>query len=448
MNRQIRRRVAKLVRRQQKKGVMPRKNDPMLQSLKVLNNLFNLDNFTAPPELQRPLSWKLSNEKAFFESICMNRISGEIIIVDVQKALDSLEYEVASKNNIAYDLVHKAIKLFKDCLDRGQEYVILDGHNRLVFYMNLLNDKWSIPSGEYEYVREMHDSEPSKFVVTDNANKFSDLSKKAQNSILSRLQIITEYTQIDWIGMSLVFINTNSMVAPNAQEIRNASVSQWADYVRKIRKNNINLLRMMFENPLNRLSGDEWIVDCLDFVTQAVKVSENPVTFERQINQGRVDADGKSIAESYTTNVICKGITQTTKFNLYDFELSPNSDYYEAIFESLEDWVSKMINKASTPEEKKYLKTKSLLQNLFYMMCNGIETYDDAVEAVKLHFEAWNDGSITYGPDQATFRNACSGSSMANIEFRYIILSRIVDTVNLKSLDSLKFNEEFKLETA
>lgn len=430
MNRAIRRRIAKLVKRQKSHGIVPRHNDPLNTALNVLNLLYK-DNTEAPEELQRPLSWQQKNKENFFESICMDRISGEIILVDVQKALDSLEQEAPNESNIAYALIHKAIKLFKDCLDRGHQFIVLDGNNRILFYIDLFNDRWTIPSGDYEYIREKTDSHTCTFTVVDGADKWSDLPKKVQNALFSRLQIVTMYTQIDWINMSLVFRNTNSMVAPNAQELRNADVSEWADWVRKIRKDNINLLRMIFENPMNRLCGDEWIVDCLDLVLQGIKLSDTPVTFKRQINQGRVDADGKSIEEEFTGKANCFAITQTTKFNLYDCDLLEKSQtkYYEGVFTNLEDWISKMVDNASTKKEKQALKTKSLTQNLFWLMCNGIDTYPQAVEAVKLHQEAYANSNKTYGPDEATFKNACSGSSAANIEFRYIILKGIIDKV-------------------
>ena len=74
--------------------------------------------------------------------------------------------------------------------------------------------------------------------------------------------------------MSLIFINTNAMVAPNEQELRNASVSDWSEYVRKLRENNLNLLRLMFKDPITRYVGDEWIVYCLDLAIQAVEETE------------------------------------------------------------------------------------------------------------------------------------------------------------------------------
>ena len=81
------------------------------------------------------------------------------------------------------------------------------------------------------------------------------------------------------------------------------------------------------------------------------------------------------------------------------------------------------------------------------MMCNGIETYAEAVLAAKLHQEAYADENVRYGEDQATFKNACSGTGLSNIEFRYIILSRIINDVNSELLDDINFNDEFKLET-
>ena len=143
MNRATRRRVAILVKRQAKKGIMPRKNDPLNQVLRVINHLYK-DNTEAPEELQRPLSWKDKNKEDFFDSICMNRISGEIILVHVQKALDSLEDEAAKEDNKAYALIHKAIKLFKACLVRGHEYIVLDGNNRLAFYIDLLDGQFQL----------------------------------------------------------------------------------------------------------------------------------------------------------------------------------------------------------------------------------------------------------------------------------------------------------------
>ena len=116
-------------------------------------------------------------------------------------------------------------------------------------------------------------------------------------------------------GDSITIAPALTLTDKEYQELRNASVSDWADWIRKLRRSNMKLLRMLFENPLNRLAGDEWIVDCLDLVLQGIQPSETSVTFERKINEGRVDSEGKSIEETFTSDVKCKALTQTTKFD-------------------------------------------------------------------------------------------------------------------------------------
>ena len=92
--------------------------------------------------------------------------------------------------------------------------------------------------------------------------------------------------------------------------------------------------------------------------------------------------------------------------------------------------------------------SKSLIQNVFWMFCNVLNSYDEIVNAVELYQKAYADASLTYSDDEATFKNACSGSSAANVEFRYIILSRILAEVKKETLTDINLNDEFKLETA
>ena len=447
MNRKIRRRITKLVKKAEAKGIILRKNDPSTPTLEELVVKLTEHGFNAPRQFQRPLSWKRSNKLKYFNSVLMNRIEGSVVLVNVVKALAALKKATPSSENDAYANYQKCIELFEASLAEGKKFIALDGNNRLSFYMALITGEYRIPEGTYEYIQDKNDSSTNFFTVTRKANTFNDLPELVKEAIYDRIQVVSEYTQADWYGMSQVFINTNTMVAPNEQELRNASVSDWGEYVYNIREKNINLLSMMFNDPITRLVGDEWITGCLDFAIQAVRSTEEPVTFESKINQDRFDSEGKSIEEKYTACVTCHPINQDSKWNLYESLLVDNADAYQAIFTSLSDWVSKLVDEASTDKEKKHLKTKSFIQNLFWMMCNGIETYAEAVLAAKLHQEAYADENVRYGEDQATFKNACSGTGLSNIEFRYIILSRIINDVNSELLDDINFNDEFKLET-
>ena len=149
MNRSVRRRITKLVKKAKAKGIILRKNAPIT---KTLQNLWrDLDNnFEAPLQFQRPLSWKSDNKLKYFNSILMNRIEGSIVILNVVKALAALEKAAGSIQNDAYANYHKAIKLFKETLAKGSKFIILDGNNRLSFYMSLLNNEYRIPEGTYD----------------------------------------------------------------------------------------------------------------------------------------------------------------------------------------------------------------------------------------------------------------------------------------------------------
>ena len=77
------------------------------------------------------------------------------------------------------------------------------------------------------------------------------------------------------------------------------------------------------------------------------------------------------------------------------------------------------------------------------MLCNGLpNAYEDVVKAVELHHEAYVNTGLTYSDDLATFYNACSGTSRKNMEFRYIILSRIINKINQNVLESVNFDWE------
>ena len=365
----------------------------------------------APENFQRPESWSKDDQKAFFISLCMDRVEGVIVIVDVENALYKLQQVAPDDRAIS--------NIYEPILEAGLEYIVLDGNNRLQFLINLINGIYSIPEGRYGYIRDPQDHSISVFTVKRNKNKFSDLPKPVQRTLLNRLIIISEYTQIGYDGLSEVFLNTNSGVFPNPQEIRNALNSPWADFVRTLRSEMPQLLGHMFKNFKKRYCGDDWIVDCLDFV----------------LNVADVDPEG----EKETTY---SPISQSSKTKLYksDFLSSAEQIRIRDTFIDLASFLDQMIDEKITKEDKKLLKRKSLIQNLFYMMYNGLTTYEQIQEAVELHDRAYFDKKNTFYPnwsnahddlqfDDLTFKNACEGSRAINMEFRCLQLSKIISQV-------------------
>ena len=368
----------------------------------------------APENFQRPESWSKDDQKAFFISLCMDRVEGVIVIVDVENALYKLQQVAPDDRAIS--------NIFNPIQEAGLEYIILDGNNRLQFLINLINDIYSIPEGRYGYIRDPQDHSISVFTVKRNKNKFSDLPKPVQRTLLNRLIIVSEYTQIGYDGLSEVFLNTNSGVFPNAQEIRNALNSPWADYVRALRSEIPQLLGHMFKNFKKRYCGDDWIVDCLDFVL-------NVKTDERN-------------DEDEVINTTYSPITQSSKTKLYksDFPTPAEQVRIKDTFIDLASFVDQMIDEKITKEDKKLLKRKALLQNLFYMMYHGLTTYEQVQQAVELHDKAyfdkknvfypnWSDADTDKQFDDLTFKNACEGSRAINMEFRCLQLTKIISEV-------------------
>ena len=368
----------------------------------------------APENFQRPESWSKDDQKKFFISLCMDRVEGVIVIVDVENALYKLQQVAPDDRAIS--------NIFDPIQEAGLEYIILDGNNRLQFLINLINDIYSIPEGRYGYIRDPQDHSISVFTVKRNKNKFSDLPKPVQRTLLNRLIIVSEYTQIGYDGLSEVFLNTNSGVFPNAQEIRNALNSPWADYVRALRSEIPQLLGHMFKNFKKRYCGDDWIVDCLDFVL-------NVKTDERN-------------DEDEVINTTYSPITQSSKTKLYksDFPTPAEQVRIKDTFIDLASFVDQMIDEKITKEDKKLLKRKALLQNLFYMMYHGLTTYEQVQQAVELHDKAYFDKKNVFYPnwsdedtdkqfDDLTFKNACEGSRSVNMEFRCLQLTKIISEV-------------------
>ena len=135
-------------------------------------------------------------------------------------------------------------------------------------------------------------------------------------------------------------------------------------------------------------------------------------------------------------------VTQSSKTKLYesDFLSSAEQIRIRDTFIDLASFLDQMIDEQITKEDKKLLKRKSLIQNLFYMMYNGLTTYEQVQQAVELHDKAYFDKKNVFYPnwsdakedkqfDDLTFKNACEGSRGINMEFRCLQLSKILSQV-------------------
>ena len=365
--------------------------------------------FNAPRQFQRPIAWKADDRKKFFQSILMNRVEGTYVLVDVKSCISRLE--------TAGECDSDTYKFFKKFLNEGYKYVILDGNNRMCFIQSLFDDTYTIPEGKYEYITDELNGTIASFIVRKGKQKFSDLPERVREILEERQAAISLYTQITLEGMSEVFQNVNSGVPLNGQELRNAYSSLWAEYVRKIADEISTLLAKLFKDHRYRLKGEEWIVDCLDFVLQAT--DNNPITNE----------------------VTFHSVTQSTKNKLYKstFLVEEDSNFYADKFIEFMDFMTLMVEENIM--DYKCLTRASAVQNLYWMMCNGIDTYEQVVNAVELQDTEYNNKTATYtcGDDEKTFKECCNGMSAENIKARYEVLKKIISTVvgeeNFSSID-------------
>lgn len=351
----------------------------------------------APEEFQRPESWSAKERKAYFLSVLMNRIEGTFVFVDVEIARARVE---------SIDPTDISFTYFNNLLKQMIEKIILEGNNRLKFFEALLNDEYTIPSGSYYYLPDPHSTSLTQFVVGKHNNVFSKLPKLVQKAIKGRKVIVSEYTQIDYKGLSDVFVNVNSGVPLNAQELRNALHTDWAAYVRQMRKEIAPLLIKMFGNKYKkRLVGDEWIVDTIDMVLNNYCKDEEISDFE--IN----------------------GLTQTSKNKLYVSDYNEfNKQKITENFITLAGYIDQMIDDSWEELTEKVILRRSSIMNLFWMINNGIDTYERAVEALHLHEEAYTDKDLRNDADES-YKWACGGTGTKNMEFRMQVLPEIVEKV-------------------
>ena len=79
------------------------------------------------------------------------------------------------------DRLYATISLLEEKLKEGYDYIVLDGNNRLCFYIDLFNNEYSIPDGTYYYVPH-NGFDFRTFIVSRKANKFKDLPPDVQKA--------------------------------------------------------------------------------------------------------------------------------------------------------------------------------------------------------------------------------------------------------------------------
>ena len=382
--------------------VAPIKGETKMQELAYLMSKFK--KVVAPKRCQRPLCWSHRTKLKFFKSLLMNRVEGTFIFIDIHSAFEAIRREYHSNE--------KSYIFFEDLINANYRYIVIDGNNRYHFLEDLFSDQWLIPTGEYQYISNTTTGKIETFEVLPKKRKFSDLLVKVQDAIKERCSPVSPYSQLDLAGLADVFTNVNSGVALNRQELRNVMDVDYADLVRELEDDIMPLLNQLIDRPQLGLTGQEFIVDCIDFVLNGIIPTEGQPSKHNAINQG-------------------------TKDELYNS--AADSDYfYKIIYANLkliQDYLPRMIDDEILGSgNSRKVKRKSAVQNLLWMMCNGLDaSYESCVAAMQ---ETENEYSssyqypTSYQTDDKSFRESCGGLNKECMQIRERILTRTINNVN------------------
>ena len=202
--------------------------------------------------------WDENHQKDYASSIIQNKTTSNILIVDVKAC-----YKNARNRS---DKIY-----FKAILDKGFEYISVDGNNRKVTANNILDDLIYFHGGSYE--DHFIDKDNCYWSTLEDGLKDELLNKKA-----FRMEILIKATRDD---LRDLFLSINDNVEHNSAEKRNAEGSKIADIIReetlrhlgkidkedssKILKYNGTLAKIYPVKDLKRRFGDKWIAEALLF---------------------------------------------------------------------------------------------------------------------------------------------------------------------------------------
>ena len=256
------------------------------------------------PRYQRRNSWNKENQKNFIDSIYKNMVSHSIILVNI-----GASYHIALQKNR-----HKDADYFKELLDKGYEYISIDGNNRSQTITKYKN-------GEIG-VKYSHDKDKSLF-----------LKKKLS---------VTTYSSMSLLQMHELGIKVNQGQPWNRQEQRNCINSMVADTIREI-STKFNNITEKINVKKTRMYDDELLVMLLFYETNKrggtqdswdtmyKKESADLSGFKKVINEwGKVlshHPNKKKLDKSFVYNLY------TLLSYLNEYNVSINKDGYKKFLE-------------------------------------------------------------------------------------------------------------------
>jgi len=221
----------------------------MLTTIKQFSKDYNEKYVYYDPAFQRRIVWLATHGWEYVKSITRGWSSySKIVVVNVRKSLKRAQ---RAGNQVSVDY-------FQDVLNKGYEYISVDGQNRSRFLERLINnDEKTLLKGEFI------DADGNEIEV-DNKH-FKDIdSDRLRDAILNATLDVHEVVVESKSELSELFQSLNAGVALNDQELRHSSGTPVSDWVRATRKKlATQLARIVHEDKIPRMEDDEFAAKML-----------------------------------------------------------------------------------------------------------------------------------------------------------------------------------------
>jgi 5-methylcytosine-specific restriction endonuclease McrA len=191
----------------------------------------------------RSACWDKNQESRYITSLITGQAPSKIIVANIDECLkqaleDTLDHEY-----------------FSNFSQMGYDKIAIDGNNRTQTIFKYLNGEVVIQNGQY-------DLPDLPVVINNNNNTFKTHPKALKDHIRNNVTVtICEYVIATREDLSRLFININDGYTLNDQEIRNAILVPFAEYVRQMSEKHANAFKYIFRNGNFRLKRDEQMVN-------------------------------------------------------------------------------------------------------------------------------------------------------------------------------------------
>jgi hypothetical protein len=218
------------------------------------------------PRFQRREVWPNTTGSAWLASLTHDiEFSSPFCLVNIRKSLKKARancINALTSNDLDHDLVIKNdgnVIYFQNLLDRGYEWISIDGQNRTKFLLDFIDNKVSITcSGDHACI-DM-DGLTHEF----NGVFYKDLPVRLQDKFQAAQHTIQEASCASVSLMAHYFRSINDGHALNDQEKRQSNLTEIADKVREYSKAyNSSLIRVVPKDRICRMDDDELVAKML-----------------------------------------------------------------------------------------------------------------------------------------------------------------------------------------